>query len=586
MSKKIGIENFRVFKEYTEFEIRPITLLTGPNNSGKSSFTKLLLLLKNQVNPLNFDSGDHNLESFEKILNWDSNDDTLTIGFKSSMFFGEEGTLKLHYTYKKIEKLEVFHHDNLLISVSFFPFQEDSDGLYMMMQKSVVKFNIKILIDIIYSKNFYVAQRAPGINSNGDLSKDWGITKLKDIDLSKNKTQTLNLKNLREKFEEIKPEGNSDISFLLSNIALWNEINSLDKNYLLIRCKVRDKDITEIYKNELLKIQMKLFENFEVTDSANGNESFKEIIGGLKLQVSSLFKDLFIHVKNFFYEEFNINDLEVSYSQLGNLLFNVPVFRMSSENKFRYYDFTVMDEILQLDQEDFGMFQNLHFISSNRANQKRVLQNKSDSEIDALILQYSELQFPDLDFFNQGLKILGIEGKLIIERYQNFISVVYLKNEKSKIALSDLGYGYSQILPVLLKIIIIMNNQLFPGTTHGSLIIEEPEANLHPNLQSKLADIFLLAIETFPRLDLIVETHSEYLIRKLQYLTAKKELGTDKSVIYYFNSDKYVTSQEPKVKKIEITKTGNLTDTFGPGFYDESIRLQFDLMKLNQEQNN
>jgi AAA15 family ATPase/GTPase len=36
MRNKIGIKNFRVFEEMKVFEIRPLTLLTGPNNSGKS----------------------------------------------------------------------------------------------------------------------------------------------------------------------------------------------------------------------------------------------------------------------------------------------------------------------------------------------------------------------------------------------------------------------------------------------------------------------------------------------------------------------------------------------------------------------
>ena len=71
MINKIGIENFRIFKEYTEFELKPITLLIGPNNAGKSSFTKLLLLLKNGIQKLNFTEGMHNLESFDKVLNWD-----------------------------------------------------------------------------------------------------------------------------------------------------------------------------------------------------------------------------------------------------------------------------------------------------------------------------------------------------------------------------------------------------------------------------------------------------------------------------------------------------------------------------------
>src|SRR5699024_2241437 len=69
---KIGVKNFRVFKDLATFEVRPITILVGPNNSGKSSFTKLLLLLKNGYDPLNFKNGDHHLGSYEKALNWDS----------------------------------------------------------------------------------------------------------------------------------------------------------------------------------------------------------------------------------------------------------------------------------------------------------------------------------------------------------------------------------------------------------------------------------------------------------------------------------------------------------------------------------
>ncbi len=112
------------------------------------------------------------------------------------------------------------------------------------------------------------------------------------------------------------------------------------------------------------------------------------------------------------------------------------------------------------------------------------------------------------------------------------------------------------------------------------------------NLQCKYClqhDVVNIAMErqVNPMLyNFIIETHSEYLIRKLQFLTASKKVGTDKSIIYYFNADKYVTANEPKVKPIEIRKNGNLSDTFGPGFYDEISRLQFDLMMLNQEQNN
>ena len=57
-------------------------------------------------------------------------------------------------------------------------------------------------------------------------------------------------------------------------------------------------------------------------------------------------------------------------------------------------------------------------------------------------------------------------------------------------------------------------------------------------------------------------------------------------IIHYFNSDDNVSINEPKVKPIEINNRGILTDNFGPGFYDETTKLQFDLMKIRKEQSN
>src|SRR5699024_5642001 len=147
-----------------------------------------------------------------------------------------------------------------------------------------------------------------------------------------------------------------------------------------------------------------------------------------------------------------------------------------------------------------------------------------------------------------------------------------------KINLADYGFGYSQLIPIILEVYNLMGQ----GNSKICLIIEEPEANLHPALQAKLADILAIIVEYNPKWKLVIETHSEYLIRKLQYLVAKKELDKKDCIIHYFNSDENVTEHEPKVKPIEINPEGNLTDNFGPGFYDEATRLQFELMKLNR----
>ena len=71
---KFGVGNFKVFRELNEFQLAPITILTGTNNSGKSSLIKALLLLKNSylkngMNELEFMDSEHKLGSFKEVLN-------------------------------------------------------------------------------------------------------------------------------------------------------------------------------------------------------------------------------------------------------------------------------------------------------------------------------------------------------------------------------------------------------------------------------------------------------------------------------------------------------------------------------------
>jgi predicted ATPase len=193
----------------------------------------------------------------------------------------------------------------------------------------------------------------------------------------------------------------------------------------------------------------------------------------------------------------------------------------------------------------------------------------------------------------KALKLLNINGEITVDRVHGRYTTVSLVQNNNKTNILDLGYGYSQVIPILLKILVTTHLHATKKSEiedekvneNPTLIIEEPESNLHPNLQSKLADVFVLANKTFG-LKFIIETHSEYLIRKFQYLTAKNEINQDDSVIYYFNSDEFVNSLEPKVKHIFINEYGGLTDSFGPGFFDEATKLQFDLIRLQKQQMN
>jgi predicted ATPase len=217
-----------------------------------------------------------------------------------------------------------------------------------------------------------------------------------------------------------------------------------------------------------------------------------------------------------------------------------------------------------------------------------------NNETEELVKQFSSLYLDLGDgFLKKALKLLNINGEIKVERVNGRYTTVSLIQNDKKVNILDLGYGYSQVIPILLKILVTTHlhktkkSEIDEANVNENptLIIEEPESNLHPNLQSKLADILVLANKTFG-IRFIIETHSEYLIRKLQYLTAKKEINLNNTVVYYFNSDEYVNNKEPKVKEIFIGKFGGLSDTFGPGFFDEATDLKFQLMKLNQAQRN
>jgi len=81
-------------------------------------------------------------------------------------------------------------------------------------------------------------------------------------------------------------------------------------------------------------------------------------------------------------------------------------------------------------------------------------------------------------------------------------------------SLLDVGFGVSQILPVI--------TLLFFAPEGSIILLEQPELHLHPRAQAHLADLLLHVAET-RKLQLIVESHSEHLLRRLQRRVAESE---------------------------------------------------------------
>jgi|GEM_PF-1044598 len=209
-------------------------------------------------------------------------------------------------------------------------------------------------------------------------------------------------------------------------------------------------------------------------------------------------------------------------------------------------------------------------------------------------------------FLNYWINKFNIGEKIeIVPLEEGSGIVVYLYKNGEKYLLAEEGYGITQLLSFLIQIEIgileaprldilkdgnkfmeliatgtrLFNHLLYYEPTTVS--IEEPENHLHPAFQSKLADMLLDAYQNY-NISFIVETHSEYLIRKLQTLVAKKQVSSkDISLYYLYDPDESKRPNHvPQLKKIEIQEDGCLSEPFGSGFFDEADNLSMELLTI------
>lgn len=82
--------------------------------------------------------------------------------------------------------------------------------------------------------------------------------------------------------------------------------------------------------------------------------------------------------------------------------------------------------------------------------------------------------------------------------------------------LSDVGIGVSQVLPVLVLLYYVPEGSV--------VLLEQPETRLHPAVQSRLADFFLCVAKQ-RKLQIVVESHSQHMLQRLQRRVAEGEVG-------------------------------------------------------------
>lgn len=113
--------------------------------------------------------------------------------------------------------------------------------------------------------------------------------------------------------------------------------------------------------------------------------------------------------------------------------------------------------------------------------------------------------------------------------------LVRTSTDSPEVKLTDVGFGVSQVLPALV--------QAFYCPPNSTLWMEQPEIHLHPMAQSNLADAMISAVQSYengqPRgTQLIIETHSEHFLNRLQRRVAERVIPAEDIAVYFAQNKK------------------------------------------------
>lgn len=138
--------------------------------------------------------------------------------------------------------------------------------------------------------------------------------------------------------------------------------------------------------------------------------------------------------------------------------------------------------------------------------------------------------------------------------YRAFVKTT---QDSPAVFLTDVGFGVSQVLPALVLLYYV---------PEGSIILmEQPEIHLHPSVQSGLADV-ILQVSKQRNLQIIVESHSEHLLRRFQRRIAEEKYSVDDLKLYFCESN----NGESTLSNLKINEFGDI-ENYPENFFGDEM---------------
>lgn len=551
---KIGFDNFRKFEHFPEISLSPVTYIVGPNNSGKSTFIKGLSLLQHNLN-LNFPNFNTKIPFIQNVSFLEEGIENYGWGdYESNLNYeSKTGIITFKWSVGKIDYLMEFGYKNC--------------------DKSESNINPPVqFLRIDLSKTAF-----PSIleYQRKEASKDWETNSMIEIEGLRNWI--------------------SNLIFVIENIlsdTAEEQINSSNET--------KPDFEEELIPVDALPFSMDLFMKLINGDGMiKFNENFFKNLG------------FYINLMNRSYEneEYNLlllfsfiislrghnvaDYLDPLYKALDRL--NGEINSEVNSQSLKSYELneTIIDLYLQFSlmcgnllnySNIFSLSNEMVMINAHSASHDSVFLSTDKNNYLAQTIREFELIKDNTDGYNSAriwinkwLEEFNIGDNFIIKNEHNgtIYSVDIIKNNHA-VPLGRNGTGIIQIFILLLRI-CIAKFKLTGNDETDIILIEEPEQNLHPSFQSKLTELFLDIVNT-ESLRLIIETHSEYMVRRTQVLVSEaglSEVELEKEnpfKVYYFPS-------EGIPYDMNYLSDGHFEEAFGAGFFDEAGKWTRELAK-------
>lgn len=537
--KNFGFDNFRKFQHFEPIEFAPITLLVGQNNAGKSTLVKGILAMADF------------LKSSGKFVDEDTTNKESIENRIKSLLAHQPFYFNTNYS-SHIGTFERALYNSAQESViTFFATFDGEDDITVRIEGDPRKQDLVSGTISTISLRWNIGAKNPFIVLDFDLQHNEGTLSFLPIDIQNAEPELLPaLKKYRALFSKTDPVAMTikiPLAAFYKNLKSIIKVDTPDFVMSLVRAVENAINLT-------LSEEGKKKEN-KKNDSPSQEEPTKKRQAVLEWDEDT----------TLFFKKLRQIDL---FCAIPSKHFKLPRF-VHSLNIEYLYAHAVTQAVLYSakDTNDF-LSQTICSVFT------KVLSDKAKKFIKKWMKEFE---------IGSDYKITSIGGEAYMAKITNL--------DGSKVNLADKGMGSIQLMTLLFRLGLAIDERperLFFFDSAPTFLIEEPEQNLHPSLQSELAVLFNELHRDYG-FRFLVETHSEYLIRRTQVIVGNEEYLAEKDrqkvpqserfaknpfKVYYFTGDEACPYYD-----MEYTPSGLFKRKFGEGFMDEAGKLELKLWK-------